>query len=169
MPAPYVYYDRENLNSTEVQFFINSRAEAANKERDTNLPKKYQVDKDFHLTRIIVQTPMQLVSSTTAKDATLDDNARILLEEAAIDLQIGEGPHYYFPVALALGGPEVNVSLAYTLGTAADGSYGVLAINGGNGLPVDIKIPADTDIHFYIRTNSTPAINPVTVFLVGEH
>ena len=53
MPFPYVYYSRKNLNSTEVQFFDQSRAEATNKERDTNMPKAYQLAKEFHVKKII--------------------------------------------------------------------------------------------------------------------
>lgn len=169
MVFPYVYYSRKNLNATEVQFFDESRAEATNKERETNMPKKYQLDKDFHVRKIIVQTPPKLVASTTQKDDTLDDNVRILLEEAIIEFQIGDGPIWYFPVALALGGPEINVALQYTQGTAADGTFGFLHANGTGGLDVDFMIPANTDIKVYIKTTSTPSINPVTIYLVGEH
>jgi len=169
MPKPYVYYSRKNLNAIEIQFFDESRAEAANKERDTNMPKAYQLDKDFTVKKILITTPVKLVSTTTARDTTLDDNARILLDEACLQIQVGDGPIEYYPVVLALGGPKIDVSLAYTLAAAADGSYAVLGVDGGEGLEVDIAIPANTDIKVFIKTTSTPAINPVTVMLIGEH
>jgi len=169
MPFPYVYYSRKNLNATEIQFFDVSRAEAAGKERETNLPKKLQLDKPFICRRIMVQAPHMMLSSATARDTALDDNALILLNEACLVLQIGDGPVWYFPVAMMLGGPEIDVALAYTLAAAADGSYGLLHVNGKDGLPVEIEIPANTDIKCFITTTTTPAINPVTVYLIGEH
>jgi len=63
---PYVYYSRKNLNAVEVQFFNQSRAEAANKEMETNLEKAYEVLRDFTIRRILVTVPVKLVSTTTA-------------------------------------------------------------------------------------------------------
>ena len=168
MPEPYVFYDRRNLNSTEVQFFTQSRAEATNKEVTTNMEKAYKFPKRFRVKKIVVQAPLKLVSSTTQKDTSLDDNLRILLEEAVLTFQVGDGPIRYFPVALCLGGPEITGALQYTQATAADGSYGFLNANNG-GLDVDIEIPPETDIKVYIKTATTPSINPVTVYLVGEY
>jgi len=74
---PYVYYSRKNLNAVEVQFFNESRAEAANKERDTNMEKAFEVLKDFTIRKILVTVPPKLVSTTTARDTTLDDNILI--------------------------------------------------------------------------------------------
>jgi len=169
---PYVYYSRKNLNATEIQFFNESRAEATNKEIDTNLEVAYKVLKDFTIKKILVTVPPKLVSTTTAKDTTLDDNIVIPLNEAVIQIQVGDGPIKYYPVSLCLGGPKVDSSLHYTLATAADGSYGFLHLSNGagfGGLDVEISWPAGVELKLYIKTVTTPAINPVTVYLIGEH
>jgi len=86
-------------------------------------------------------------------------------------LQVGDGPIKYYPVALALGGPKVEGALQYTLATAADGSYGILQVSNGaveGGLPVEISWPVGTVLKLYIKTTTVPAINPVTVYLIGE-
>jgi len=168
---PYIYYSRKNLNATEIQFFNQSRAEAPNKEIDTNLEKAYEVLRDFTIRKILVTVPAKLVSSTVAKDTALDDNVRIPLDEAVIQIQVGDGPIKYYPVSLALGGPKVEGALSYTLATAADGSYGILAASNGagfGGLDVEISWPVGQTMKLYIKTTSTPSINPVTVFLIGE-
>lgn len=169
MAFPYVYYSRKDLNATEIQFFDESRASAANKERDTNMPKDYQLSKDFDIKKIVVIPPLNLVSSATAKDTSVDDNVKILLEEACLSIQVGEGEIYYFPVALLLGGANIQGDLEYTLGTAADGSYGFMNVSGNGGLEVNIHVPANTDLKVFITTTSTPSISPVTVALIGEH
>jgi len=169
---PYVYYSRKNLNAVEVQFFNESRAEATNKERDTNLEKAFEVLEDFTIRKILVTVPPKLLSSVTAKDTTLDDNIVIPLNEAVIQIQVGDGPIKYYPVALCLGGPKAEAALAYTLTTAADGSYGFLHLSNGpgyGGLDVEIVWPAGVELKLYVKTTSTPAINPVTIYLVGEH
>jgi len=169
---PYVYYSRKNLNAVEVQFFDQSRAEATNKERDTNMEKAFEVLTDFKIKKIMVTVPPKLVSTTTAKDTTLDDNIVIPLNEAVIQLQIGDGPIKYYPVALCLGGPKAEVGLHYTLASAADSSYAFLHLSNGpgyGGLDVDIDWPAGVELKLYIKTTSTPAINPVTIYLIGEH
>jgi len=168
---PYVYYSRKNLNATEVQFFDKSRAEAPNKEIDTNLEKALEVLRDFTIRKILITVPPMLVSSATARDTALDDNVVIPLNEAVIQIQVGDGPIKYYPVALCLGGPKAEAALAYTLTTAADGSYGFLHLSNGagvGGLNVEISWPVGTTLKFYIKTVTTPAINPVTVYLIGE-
>jgi len=168
---PYVYYSRKNLNATEVQFFDKSRAEAPNKEVDTNLEKALEVLKDFTIRKILITVPPKLVSSTTARDTTLDDNVVIPLNEAVVQIQVGDGPIKYYPVALCLGGPKAESALHYTLATAADGSYGFLHLSNGagfGGLDVEISWPVGTALKLYIKTVTTPAINPVTVYLIGE-
>jgi len=169
---PYVYYSRKNLNATEVQFFNQSRAEATNKEIDTNLEKAYEVLKDFTIKKILVTVPPKLLSSTTAKDTTLDDNIVIPLNEAVMQIQVGDGPIQYYPVALMLGGPKAEAALHYTLASVADGSYGFMHLSNGagfGGLDVLISWPAGVELKLYIKTVTTPAINPVTVYLIGEH
>jgi len=169
---PYVYYSRKNLNATEIQFFNESRAEATNKERDTNLERAYEVLADFKIKKIMVTVPPKLVSSTTQRDTTLDDNIAIPLNEAVIQLQIGDGPIKYYPLALCLGGPKAEAAVAYSQATAADGSYGFLHLSNGpgfGGLDVDIDWPAGVELKLYVKTTSTPAINPVTIYLIGEH
>jgi len=169
---PYVYYSRKNLNATEIQFFNQSRAEATNKERETNLEKAFEVLEDFTIRKILVTVPPKLLSSTTQKDTTLDDNIRIPLDEAVIQIQVGDGPIKYYPVALCLGGPKAEAALQYTQGTAADGSYGFLHLSNGpgfGGLEVEIAWPAGVELKLYVKTTSTPAINPVTIYLIGEH
>jgi len=169
---PYVYYSRKNLNAVEVQFFDQSRAEAANKEIDTNLEKAFEVLKDFTIKKILITVPPKLVSSTTQRDTALDDNVVIPLNEAVIQVQVGDGPIQYYPVALCLGGPKAEAALAYTQATAADGSYGFMHLSNGagfGGLDVEISWPAGVELKFFIKTVSVPAINPVTVYLIGEH
>jgi len=168
---PYVYYSRKNLNAVEVQFFDQSRAEAANKERETNLEKAFEVLRNFRIKKILVTVPPVLVTSTTQRDTTLDDSIVIPLNEAVIQLQVGDGPIKYYPVALCLGGPKADAALHYTQATAADGSYGFLHLSDGagpGGLNVDISWPVGQQLKLYIKTTSVPAINPVTVYLIGE-
>jgi len=168
---PYVYYDRRSVTGTETQFFHESRTKHADVEIGTNMPKDAMLDKAFKLKRIVVQVAPQLLSSATARDGTLDDQILILLNEAVIELQIGEETVHYFPACAALGLPDVKTALHYTLATAADGSYGVMSIGAGNGaygLEVDIDIPADTTIKFFLKTKTTPALGTVTCLLYGE-
>jgi len=168
---PYVYYSRKNLNAVEVQFFDQSRAEAANKERETNLEKAFEVLRNFRIKKILVTVPPFLMSSTTQRDTWLDDAIVIPLNEAVIQIQVGDGPIKYYPVALCLGGPKAECALQYTQATAADGSYGFLHISNGagpGGLDVAIDWPAGVQLKLYVKTTTTPSINPLTVYLIGE-
>jgi len=168
VPKPYVYYDRRDLTATETQFFHESRTKVADKEIQTNMELDAQFPSDFHIKKILVIIPPTLLSSTTQKDATLDDQLQILLKEGVIEIQVGTGQVEYYPLALALGGPDVRADLEYTQGTAADGSYAFLSVGKGVGLDVDIPVPARTDFKFFIKTKSTPSISGVGVYLIGE-
>jgi len=168
---PYVYYSRKNLNATEIQFFNQGRAEATNKEIDTNMEKALEVLKDFVIRKILVTVPPMLVFSTVARDPALDDNIVIPLTEAVIQIQVGDGPIKYYPLALCLGGPKADAALHYTLATAADGSYGFLHLSNGagpGGLQVEISWPAGQQLKLYVKSTTTPARNHVTIYLIGE-
>lgn len=165
----YVYYDTRNISGTETQFFHESRTKATNKEYQTNMELDAQFTRDFTINKIIVHIPPSLVSSTTAKDKTLDDTFQTLLDEGVIEVQIGTGPVLYFPLALALEPTKIEGDVEYTLATSADGSYAILNIKGHGGLDVDITVPARTDFKFFIKTSTSVTLNNIKVFLVGEH
>jgi len=171
MPFPYIYYDRRTVTTVETQFFHESRGVHADKEIGTNMEKNLQFPVSFRINKIVVILPPTLLSSTTAKDTTLDDQIQILISEAILQIQIADGPVWYFPVVSALGSLNISGDVEYTLATAADGSYGLISIGAGNGafgLDVDIPVPANTDFKFYLKTKTTPAFGVVTVLLYGE-
>jgi len=163
----YVYYDRRTVNTKETQFFHESRNKHADKEIGTNMEQDGQFPVNIVIKKISVLLPMQLVSSVTAKDSTIDDQVKILLEEAIIQMQVGTGPVYYLPVASALAKVDVKGDLEYTLTTAADGSYSILHLTG-EGLEIDVPVPADTLFKFFIKTKTTPNMGKVTTMLDVE-
>jgi len=168
---PYVYYDRRTVSSTETQFFHESRTKHPDKEIGTNMEKDSQFPEDVRITRIAVVLPPQILSSTTAKDTSILDQIKILLNEAIMQIQVGRGDIYYLPVVAALANPNVVADLEYTLGTAADGSYAFANVSAGNGhfgLDVDIPVPANTDFKFFLKTKTTPSFGTVTVLLFVE-
>jgi len=167
----YVFYDRRSVTATETQFFHESRIKHADKEIGTNMELDAQMMTDFTIRKIIVQIPVQLLSSATARDAGIDDQVKILLEEAVLQVQVGKGSIQYFPLVAALGNVQVTGDVEYTLTTAADGSYGFLNVGAGNGkygLDVDITVPARTDLKVFLKTKTTPALGTVTIMLEGE-
>jgi len=169
---PYVYYDRRSVAATEVQFFHESRAKAANKELDTNMPKDLQFDVAFTIKKIVIVPEFQVISSATARDTGKLEEWATFLKTGVIEIQVAAGEIMYFPAALAVSGIGASGFGHYTLATAADGTLSVASIagiNGAFGLDVEISWPAGEELKFYIKTISTPAINPVTVYLIGEH
>jgi len=164
----YVYYDKQSFSNENLkQYFAQSRVEAADKEYQTNMPKKLQFDRDFTISKILIQVPQGLKASNTAKDTTLDDALFELVNNGVIELQVGGGEVYYFPAALALGGPDIREFVQYTLGTAADGSYAAINVNGREGLEVDIFVPANTDFKFLLKTKNAITLSDVKVMLIG--
>jgi len=169
--AQKVYYDRRNVNATEVQFFHQSRAEATNKEITTNMVKAKQFIKDTTIKKIAVVLSPTLISSATARDGTLDDQIKILLEEAIVDLQVADGDHHYIPLCSALAPVHVNGFGSYTLATAGDGTYAMASIGAGNGhwgIDVNIRVPKDTDLAVFVKTASVPAFGTTTMLLYVE-
>jgi len=167
----YVYYDRRSVTAKETQFFHESRVKHADKEIGTNMELDAQMPTDFTVKKIIVQVPIQLLSSATARDKAIEDQLRILLEEAILQVQVGTGAVMYFPLLAALGNAQVTGDLEYSLATAADGSYGFLNVGAGNGkygLDVDFVIPAKTIIKVFLKTKTTPALGTVTLMFEGE-
>jgi len=165
----YVYYDRRSWSAESMkQYFHESRTKAADKELQTNMPKDLQFDRDFKIQRILVTIPIGLRSSTTALDATLDDVLFEFINNGVIELQVGGGEVHYYPVALALGGPNILEMLQYTLATAADRTFTSINAIGKEGLEVDITVPANTDLKFIIKTKSPVTISDVKVYLIGE-
>jgi len=167
----YVYYDRRSITATETQFFHESRTKHADKEIGTNMELDAQFPVDFTIRKLMIQVPIQLLSSATARDAGIEDQLRILLEEAIVQIQVGTGPIQYFPLLACLGNAQVSGDLEYSLATAADGSYGFLNVSSGNGirgLDVEIAVPARTDIKIFVKTKTTPALGVCTLMLEGE-
>jgi len=162
-----IWYDRKTVAATEVQFFTTTRAEATNKELDTNMERAYQFAEAQTIKKIIVVISPTLLSSTTARDTTVDDVITEILQNSVIQIQIGRGDIVYYPLHLALGTPPVTGDLEYTLATTADGSYAFLSASG-NGLCVDIPVPALTDIKFYIKKATTTSWGRVTIIFITE-
>jgi len=168
---PYVYYDRRSVTTTEQQFFHESRGVHADKEIGTNMEKNLQFPVDITIKKIGLVLPPKLLSTTTARDTTLDDQVQIFLNEAVLEIQVGDGPIQYFPVLACLVNVNINIFGHYTLATAADGSYALINVGAGNGkfgLDVEIAVPANTDFKFYLKTKTTPAFGTVTALLFVE-
>jgi len=170
--AKLYIYDRRDLSSaTETQFFHEARAKRTNKEVDTNMPMDARLGFPVKIKRIVVQLPSVVVSTSTAADSTAASNLRTLVDEGVIQLQIGEGTTYYFPLSLALGRAAVTGDLEYTQGTAADASYGIVSaqsVDGSYGIEVDIDWPAEQTIKFYIKTATAVTLSNVRAILEVE-
>lgn len=164
----YYYYDTRDINGVETQFFHESRTKVADKEFQTNMELDAQFARPFRLRKILVFIPPVLTKTDTSGDATVDDNIQTLAKEGVIELQIGTGRVYYFPVALALVSIKLKGDIEFAQGTAADASYALLTIDKGEGLDVEIDIPAREDFKFFIRTKTSITISGVKVVLVGE-
>jgi len=165
------YYDRRDITAKEVQFFHESRIKRPNKEFDSNMPMDGMWPKDITIKRIIICLSPTLLSSTTARDTAIDDEIVRLLQDMILEVQVGDQPVLYFPLALALPNGIVSGDLEYTLATAADGSYGFLDIkniSGVAGLEVNIPIPASTPLKFFVKSLTTPALGRATAILVVE-
>lgn len=160
-------YDRRTVNTTEVQFFTESRAKASNKERTTNMPEAYRLPYSCVIRKIMILLDPTFISSTVAQDGTLDDVIDEIIHDAVIDLQIGDGPHIYIPVVLAIANKPISIALQYTQATASDATYALAQLTG-DGVEVEIDVPAGSMINFYIRKGSTTDWGLVTVVLVVE-
>ncbi|MEM4469069.1 MAG: hypothetical protein QXS32_08405 [Candidatus Nezhaarchaeales archaeon] len=166
-----VYYDRRVVDATEVQFFHESRAKHPDKEFGTNMPLDAMWDHDFTIRKIVITVNPKLISSTTAKDAAVDDEVVRMMNDMIVQIQVGDMPVIYLPFDECIASLEVTGSLQYTLATAADGSYSFMSVNkanGQHGLDIDISVPARTTFKFFIRSLSTPNLGKVTVKLFGE-
>ena len=169
MPTVYVY-DTKDLNATDVIFFDKARVSATNKEVDTNMPKEKMLDFAMRVKKILVLVPPQVKASGTAKDTTVLDSIKNLID-GVITIQVGDRPVLYLPLFPALCGVKAEGDVEYTLASAADGSYALASIGkhaGEEGLPVDFDIPANTTIDFHLKFLSAPNISRVKVVLVGE-
>jgi len=165
------YYDRRDLTTTEVQFFHESRIKRPNKEFDSNMVADGMWPFDITIKKIIICLSPTLLSSTTAKDTTIDDEIVRLLQDMILEIQVGDQPVLYFPFGLTLPNGVVSGDLEYTLATAADGSYGFLDIkniSGVAGLEVEISVPANTPLKFFVKSLTTPALGKSTAILVVE-
>jgi len=168
---PYIFYDRRTVNTTEVQFFHESRGKRTNKELDTNMEKDMQFPFDFTIKKIIIIPEPQIVSTDTAKDTGKLDELATFLKTAIIQIQVADGPVRYYPLAPALSAIKVTGSGHYTLATAADGTLLLASISGpwdGQGLEVDITVPRDTDFKFFIKQLSATDVGALQVYLIGE-
>jgi len=142
-----------------------------NKEYDSNMPADGTFPVDIRIKRILLCVSPSLVSSATARDAAVDDEIVRILQDMVLEIQVGDEPVLYYPLALALPNGVVTGSLAYTLATAADGSYAYLDIknvSGDNGLSVDIAVPANTPLKFIVKSLTTPALGKATAILITE-
>jgi len=165
------YYDRRDLTAKEVQFFHESRIKRPNKEFDTNMVADGTWPVNIRIKKILICLSPTLLSSTTARDTAIDDEIVRLLQDMILEIQVGDQPVLYFPFALALPNGVVSGDLEYTLATAADGSYGFLDIknvSGVAGLEVDILVPANTPLKFFVKSLTTPALGKATAILVVE-
>jgi len=165
------YYDRRNFTASEVQFFHESRIKRPNKEYDTNMVADGTWPVNIRIKKILICLSPTSLSSATARDAAIDDEIVRLLQDMILELQVGDQPVQYFPFALALPNGIVSGDLEYTLATAADGSYGFLDIkniSGVAGLEVDIPVPANTPLKFFVKSLTTPALGKATAILVVE-
>ena len=167
----YIWYDRRTVDSTEEQFFHESRGKHTDAELGTNMEKDLQFPRDVHITKIAVRLQVDDIASTTQKDLDKLDDYATFLETAIMQIQVGDGPIMYFPLAPALVGVGFAGALQYTQATAADGTCGVgtLAnLNGSFGIDVDITVPANTDFKFYIKQGSATDVGKVEVLLFEE-
>lgn len=164
----YIYYDRRNINGTETQFFHESRTKATDKEFQTNMELDAQFPHDFAIKEIKVILPKGLVNSSSQQDTTLDDDIMTLIKEGVIQIQIGTGSVYYFPLSEALVGVGLRGDVEYTQASAGDGSYALIDLAKLKGLEVDLSVPARTDFKFFIKTKTSLTVNDVKVLLVGE-
>jgi len=167
-----IYYHRKDLSSaTETTFFDTSRAEATNKEIDTNMPMAYKVGKSVTIKKIVVQLPTVVASSSTAADTTVLDNLKTIIEEGVIVLQVGDGRIYYLPLVYALPKSQVSAVAQYTQGTAADATFAIASaqsITDGYGLDVEIPWGAEDELKFTIKTKTAVTLSNVKVVLECE-
>lgn len=168
----YQYYSRKTVSAAETDFFDESRAEAANNELDTNLPKDHRVTKDFTVNRLIAYLPFEEVQAASASTATQLDDQKILVDEGVITVKVGDEAEKYFRLAECLDNISAQGAVNLAQGTAADDQYQLASLNvgdGSKGLPVDISIPAETNFNVTLKTVSSPVGIDVTVVLSGEH
>ena len=171
MPREIFYHRKDLSAATETVFFDTSRAEATNKEIDTNMPMAYKVGKAVVIKKIVVQLPTVVANSSTAADTTILDNLKTLIEEGVIVIQVGDGRYYYLPLVYALPKSQVSAVAQYTQGTAADGTFVIASaqsITDGYGLDVDIPWGAEEELKFTIKTSTAVTLSNVKVILECE-
>jgi len=169
--AQMIYYDRRTVNATEVQFFHESRTERPNKELDTNMPMAAKWAKAIKIKRILLVQELNVISSATARDVAKLDDLATFLKTAVIQIQVGDGIIRYLPAVAALASIKAVGAIAYTLATAADGTAGFGSISGpldGQGLEIEIDVPADTLFNFFIKQSAATNIGDLQVLLVVE-
>ena len=167
-----IYYDRRSLTATkEQQFFYESRAKHTDKEIGTNMPKDSEFGKDVVIKKIICFLEPLLKNSDTAKDTALFGDLLTVLSEGVIQIQSGNGTINYYPLVNCLGKSSVIGDAEYTLATAANGSYGIISlqsITNEAGLDVDIPVPKDLSLKFYLKTKTTVTLANVKMILEVE-
>jgi len=164
-----ILYDTRDLTATEVQFFHQDRTAHPDKELGTNMPLEKKLPWDYTITRIVVEVPPRVASSTTAKDTAVLD-PYINLVRGIIEIQIGTERFHYLPLAPALHNTVTVSDVEYTLATAADGSYAAASIAQTQryGLEYPLTIPAGMIFTFKLRFVTAPGISNVRVIMYGE-
>jgi len=167
----YVYYDRRNVNATVVQFFHESTVKHTDKEFGTNMEMDAMFPVSFSVSKIVVDVPAVVLSSTTARDTGILTEVNRVLTDMIVEIGVGDRPIIRLPLSELLSSGYVFGDVEYTLATAGDGSYGVACIAKNateHGFNISIAIPANTMFKFFIKSKTTPALGVVTVKLIGE-
>ena len=170
--AKEIFYDTRSISAaTEQQFFHESRAKHADKEIGTNMPKDSEFGKAITIKKIVCVLEPQLKGSATAKDTALLGDLLKVLSEGILQVQAGNGTIYYLPLSYCVAKNLVDGVVQYTLGAAADGSYGLFSaqsVNGGYGLEVNIPVALADTLKFYLKTKSSVTLANIRMVLEVE-
>ena len=171
MAKEYYYDTRSPSAVNEQQFFHESRAKHADKEIGTNMPLDSAFDKDVTIKRIVCILEPLLKGTATAKDTALFGDLLKVITEGIISIQVGDGVIEYLPLSYCLAKNSIKGNVEYTLGTATDGSYGIVSaqsVNGEYGLEKEIKVPKSATLKFYLKTKSSVTLPNIRIVLETE-
>jgi len=171
MAKEYYYDTRSPSAVTEQQFFHESRAKHADKEIGTNMPLDAAFDKDIKISKIICILEPLLKNSTTNCDPALFGDYLKVVTEGVIAAQVGDGMINHFPLSYCLAKSAVLGSITGFLASGATGAYGLISsqsVNGAYGLDVNIPVPKNATLKFYLKTKSSVTLANIRIVLEVE-
>ncbi len=167
-----IYYDTRAIDiATEQQFFHESRAKHADKEIGTNMPQDSEFAKPVKITKIVAILEPRLEASAVALDEALFGDYLKVITEGIVQIQSGNGVVSYYPLSYCLAKNSILGDVEGFQAAAANASFGIVSaqsVNGDYGLAVNIEVPKDQTLKFYLKTKSTVVLYNIRMVLEVE-